>query len=136
MLNELIVVDITYIDDELHLVVLDALPPNWETFGSILALIGWEWVPNFSELKNLIKKETCGTSAVFVGIQAMYVQYRDHQQDPPQSNSSFHGPPEVDVAEDVVTVKDRLARCLLCQIPMHLLPNPVVALFVQISIIS
>lgn len=93
LLNELAAVDITYIDDELHLVVLDALPPSWETFGSMLALTGRQQLPTFAELENLVKEEeTRRNSRAFAGDQAMYVRHQSGPRDHRRSDSSFRGP--------------------------------------------
>lgn len=58
LVNELADVDVTCTDEELHMVVLDALPPTWEAFGSTLSLFArHQNVPTFSELENLVKEE-------------------------------------------------------------------------------
>lgn len=45
LLNDLVVVEITYEDEELLNFVLDTIPPSWKVFGSILSLTSHENIP-------------------------------------------------------------------------------------------
>lgn len=55
LLNDLAAVGVTFTDDELHALVIDALPSSWETFATVLA--GRETMPTSSHLENLIREE-------------------------------------------------------------------------------
>lgn len=55
ILNDLAAVDVNFTDEELQGVIIDALPPSWETFGAVLA--GREHSPTFSQIENIVREE-------------------------------------------------------------------------------
>lgn len=73
LLNDLAAIEIVYVDEELFSIVLDAVPPSWEIFSSMLALTSRNNLPTFFQLENLFKEEeACRTSRAFVGEEALY----------------------------------------------------------------